>query len=678
MSITFLPSANVGQSTNVDYPNLLYVNPLNGSDANSGLNINAPVATLGKAWSIASVATLPTVIYLSPAIYTTDVLVQDNVSPIAIIGMDATFGQSVIFTGSVTIKSASIRIDSVTFNNTITVNPNGAGTDNVGFVNCTINQGLNNLNTGLVTLNNCVFANSPEQVISFTPNPNGTMQVNNTLLSGTWEIFGNLNLLGCDSYVTGISLQFSGGTSFVSNCVLFDNGNNNVILQLNGRLNVINTICKTETGLGGLQIDGGTYYFQNVQYNLDVSTVDGTPTTNTVANSQNLNLLKPLLPQSGGTGTGAVPTVGQTLIGNTATGVFAPAKIVAGQNVTITNATSSGQYTIGAGALSASITNWDIATVYPSGSGVLYNNVPYVANADIPANTPFGIGRTGKTWLPLDAYANGLSFKNYTVASSGISLPSTLFAENMAINLNSTTNGTYTVGVPTTGPAYYGHTREWFIVNTSGSGVTYQLTATSSSTTLFSGQAIRCCYTGSQFVFTNDNPFVPGGQSSGEGWGSYIPTITASTTNPSKPNTTIVNTGFYTVNNKTLFLNCAMSWENQASAVTGSGVYTISMPTGMQINTTISVKAPTLTDQFPSTGNILGTGMMISTTGALGVGGAGVSWLVAEVEAYSPTQLRVYVRSPEGSTSTWKSTDTNTAKISATWMLKFTAVIPIS
>jgi tetrahydromethanopterin S-methyltransferase subunit B len=93
-------------------------------------------------------------------------------------------------------------------------------------------------------------------------------------------------------------------------------------------------------------------------------------------------------------------------------------------------------------------------------------------------------------------------------------------------------------------------------------------------------------------------------------WGTYVPTITAVTTNPTKPSSGIViDTASYLVEGKKLTVNYNFWIGTAVAPGAGSGTYKFSLPPGIVIDTTkvttIASVEPTLSN--PNIANILGT-----------------------------------------------------------------------
>jgi hypothetical protein len=93
-------------------------------------------------------------------------------------------------------------------------------------------------------------------------------------------------------------------------------------------------------------------------------------------------------------------------------------------------------------------------------------------------------------------------------------------------------------------------------------------------------------------------------------WGTYVPTITAVTTNPTKPSSgIIIDTASYLVEGKKLTVNYNFWIGTAVAPGAGSGTYKFSLPSGIVIDTTkvttIASVEPTLIN--PNIANILGT-----------------------------------------------------------------------
>lgn len=96
-------------------------------------------------------------------------------------------------------------------------------------------------------------------------------------------------------------------------------------------------------------------------------------------------------------------------------------------------------------------------------------------------------------------------------------------------------------------------------------------------------------------------------------WGTYTPTITAVTTNPTKPTSGIVlDTARYIVEGKKLTVNYTFWIGTAVGAAAGSGTYKFSLPAGYTIDTsaitTIASFDPTLANQ--NIANVVGTALL--------------------------------------------------------------------
>lgn len=118
-------------------------------------------------------------------------------------------------------------------------------------------------------------------------------------------------------------------------------------------------------------------------------------------------------------------------------------------------------------------------------------------------------------------------------------------------------------------------------------------------------------------------------------WGSYTPTITGESTNPT-PSSDANLTATYLVQGKTMTLNFNLSSATTTGAAAGVGNYRISMPSGYTINTTYAT--PGTAPNFYNDGTSVGISVLLAD-----VVGAGGAWSVVP---HSSTELVLIGQNP--------------------------------
>lgn len=255
------------------YNNTYWVDPVNGSDSNTGNSIEKPWKTLTKAiGSGASGAANNSTIYLAPGTYTETAFTIYGLN-YNIIGMNSANGNAVrINTALTTSNVATYQVfENITFD---AVFINGGSGYNY-FYGCTFNSNIAKSSNTSANFIDCLINSS---IANFTA---GVTNFTNSTVYNVNSTSATLNFYNCP-FVRQYSLFITStvsayGTTFKSGNV----GGTSFVTSGTGTVKLYNCVLTDGTGaLNGINLPSGTTYtLDDVQYDKSLSTLNGTAAT---------------------------------------------------------------------------------------------------------------------------------------------------------------------------------------------------------------------------------------------------------------------------------------------------------------------------------------------------------------------------------------------------------------